>query len=337
MDLRTQACWLSLYLFVSSPLLLFGQPTFTLNGSTTTLSENCYRLTSPQYGNDVGSMWGDYTVDFRNALEFHFAINLGCSKSVGEGLAFVLHTSRDGAAALGCGGNAMGFARRDGCTNGIQSSLAIEFDSRYNIGDKDIFKPHLALIQDGNLAEPLVAAIPILSNGKTPLDCEFHDVRVTWSPSKQELLVYVDNQLRLSYTGDVYQKIFAGATEVYFGFTAASSAQASAQMVCVQNVVEELDETFNRKQTFEQSVGIYANPMREKLTIDIRFQNDEYLQMQLFDASGKVIYDIPAHLVRQNQYHFNLPGLPSGVYYVTVTNGTNRVSKRIVHIATMRA
>lgn len=324
-------------MFVSSPLLLIAQPTFTLNGSATIQSEDCYRLTSAQYGNDAGSIWGDYTVDFRNALEFHFAVNFGCSKSVGEGVAFVLHRHRDGMASLGCGANAMGFAQRQGCPNGLQPSLAIEFDTKYTLGDKDLLRPHVALIQDGNLGAPLVAAIPMVDGRLSVLDCEFHDVRITWSPSRQELCVFVDGDLRLSYQGDIYNEVFGGSGEVYFGMTAATSQQPAAQMVCFQNVIEELDENFQRKLTFEQSVAIYTNPVREKLTIDIRLQGDEYLQMQLFDASGRVIYDIPAHLVRQNQYHFNLPGLPSGVYYVTVTNGTNRVSKRIVHIATMRA
>jgi hypothetical protein len=337
MDLRIHACWLSLYWFVSSPLLIFAQPTFTLNGSASMLSENCYRLTSANYSNDVGSIWGDYTVDFRNTLEFHFAVNFGCSKSVGEGLAFVLHTHQNGVASLGCGGGAMGFARKDGCNNAIFPSLAIEFDTRYTVGDKDLFRPHIALIQDGNLAAPLVAAVPMLEGGKTPLDCEYHDIRITWSPSKQELCVFIDGNLRLSHIADLNQNIFGNNPEIHFGFTASTSQQPAAQMLCMQNVIEELDETYRRKQSFEESVGIYTNPIREKLTIDIRLQGDEYLQMQLFDASGKIIYDIPAHLVRQNQYHFNLPGLPSGVYYVTITNGTDRVSKRIVHIATMRA
>ena len=59
--------------------------------------------------------------------------------------------------------------------------------------------------------------------------------------------------------------------------------------------------------------------------------------MQLYDSSGKLIYEIPTHATQVKKYYFNLPGLPSGVYYVTVTDGTNRVSKKIVHISTIRA
>ncbi len=336
----TSVCvyWLGLYWFVSTPFVVFAQSDFTLNGSASILNDNCYRLTSFQQTNDVGSIWSDYTVDLRNALDFQFAVNFGCSKAVGEGVAFVLHTHQHGRAALGCGNGAMGFANRAGCATGaIMPSLAIELDVRYNAADKDIYRPHLTLVKNGNLSEPMTAVIPMLEGGKSVLDCEYHHVRITWLPSKQELCVYIDGNLRLAYTGDLSNEVFGGSSDIYYGFTASSSSQAAGQMVCVQGMIEEVDAQLQRKLSFEQSIGIYTNPQREKLTVDIRLPDDDYLQVQLFDISGRVIYEIPAHLVRQNQYHFNLPGLPSGVYYISVTNGTERVSKRIVHIASMRA
>lgn len=335
MDLRIRTYWFSLYLFVSSPFVALTQPTFTLNGSAAVVSDNCYRLTSPRVGNDVGAMWGDFTVDLRNSLEIRFAINLGCAKSVGEGMAFVMHTDKDGMSALGCAGASLGYGRSNGCT-GISSSLAIEFDTRHTAGQRDMYRPHLAIVRDGDMARPLTEPVA-MADKKDVLDCEYHDVRITWSPSKQELCVYFDGNLRLTHKGDLTNSVFGGSSNIYFGFTGSTSQQPTMQMLCVQSVVMEIDEVFERKLTFEQGVGIYSNPLRERLTINLAFEEDEYIQMQLYDSSGKLIYEIPTHLVRENEYFFNLPGLPSGVYYITVTNGTERVSKKIVHVATMRA
>jgi hypothetical protein len=73
------------------------------------------------------------------------------------------------------------------------------------------------------------------------------------------------------------------------------------------------------------------------LTVDLSFSKEEKINIQLFDGSGKVVQEIPNHYVKNNQYYFNMPGLPSGIYYITVTNGQHRVSKKIFHSSTTRA
>ena len=337
MNNNIQSYIFTLYLFLLATANVFAQPTFTLNGSVIALNENCYRLTSPQTGNDIGSMWADYKVDLKNALEFDFAVNFGCSKAIGEGLAFVLHTNRDERASLGCGQNAMGFGKKQGCNNAIFPSIAVELDTRYTPADKDLNRPHIALVQDGNIINPLLPPVTMREQTKSILDCEYHNIKILWLPSKNELQVLVDGQLRVKHQIDLRHDIFAGQSEVFFGFTASTSTQAAPILLCLQGVTEEIDETALRKFNFEQGVGIYTNPMREKITVDLRLQHEEYIEIQLFDATGKVIYEVPSHLIKQNQYHVNLPGLPSGVYYITVTNGIDRISKKIVHISTMRA
>jgi hypothetical protein len=335
MKTPVRAYWFGIYLFISVPFVLLGQPNFTLNGSASLISEGCYRLTSSQNGNEVGAIWGDFGIDLRNSLEVRFSVNLGCNKVAGEGVAFVMHTQKERNATLGCGGSGMGFGRVAGC-KGIMPSLAVELDTRHTAGSKDLFRPHLALVQNGDLARPLSNPVALQERGDI-LDCEYHEVRILWTPSKQEFLVYIDENLRLTYKGDLCNRVFKGETDICFGFVGSSSAQAASQMVCVQMVAVEVDEQMERRLSFEEGVGIFPNPQREKLTIQLDFQTDEHVEMQLYDSSGKLIYEIPPHVVRENQYHLNLPGVPSGVYYVTVTNGVDRVSKKIVHIATMRA
>lgn len=330
--------WMALLGAIHLPVLVWAQPTFTLNGSALALSENCYRITSNKTAYDVGSIWCEFPLQLENAFDIHFAVNLGCTKYAGEGVAFVMHTHANAYDALGCSGAAMGFGQVVGSTClAIKPSLALEIDSRYNRSHSDILQPHLALVKDGNLAVPLVPAVAAAASGQEVLDCEYHDVRIHWLPSQQKLDVYFDGVLRLSYKGDIAQTVFGGAENIYFGFTGSSSQLPNMQMICVQSVTIELDEAFSRRRSFEEGVGIYTNPLREKLTVDLQFEREEYIQLQLYDSSGRLIYEVPTHSVRENQYYFNLPGLPSGVYYVTVTNGTQRVSKKIVHISTIRA
>jgi len=315
---------------------LLAQPSFTLNGSTIVMSENCYRLTSHKSSNDVGSLWCEFPIVLANAIDFQFAVNLGCSKYAGEGLAFVMHTDSAKYDALGCHGATMGFGKSTNC-EGIKPSLAVEIDTRFNRSHKDLYQPHLTLVKDGNLSKPLVAPIRAKTYGKDVRDCEYHNVRITWMPSKQELLVYFDGELRITYNKDILHDIFGGAEEIYFGFTGSTSSRANMQMICIQSLVVEVDGDFERKRSFESSIGIYPNPLKEKVTIDVNLSEEQDVQMQLYDSSGKLIYEIPTHATQIKKYYFNLPGLPSGVYYVTVTDGTNRVSKKIVHISTIRA
>ena len=329
-------CIISLYFVLVCPLPIWAQPSFTLNGSSIVISENCYRITSHNSPNDVGSIWCEYPIQLQNALEVRFALNLGCSKYAGEGVAFVMHTHKDGYDALGCNGAALGFGVDGTCENVISPSLAVEFDTKYSRGQPDIYVPHLAVIKNGDFTAPLVKATRIRSNGQDVRDCEYHDVRISWSPSKELLEVYFDDELRISYRGNI-NALFDNEKNIYIGFTASTGAQANMQMICVQSIEVNIDEDFEKRRSFEQGVGIYPNPIRERLTIDIDFTEEKYVQIQLFDAFGNIVYEIPTHAVRENQYYFNMPGLASGIYYVTVTNGVNRVSKKIVHISTIRA
>ncbi len=316
--------------------LLVAQPSFTLNGSTIVVSENCYRLTSHKVANDVGSIWCETPVGLDNALEFRFAVNLGCSQYAGEGIALVFHTSPDQYDALGCAGSEMGFGSSANCS-GISPSFALEIDTKFNRNHKDLYQPHLALVKNGKLSEPLTSPTRAKTYGKDVRDCEYHDLCVKWLPSTQELSVYFDEEKRISYKTDLINDIFAGKKEVYLGFTAATSSRPNMQMVCIKSLLLQIDTDFEKSRSFQEAIGIYPNPLKEKLTIDVDMNEEQDLQMQLYDSTGKLIYEIPTHATQNKKYYFNLPGLPSGVYYATVTNGVDRVSKKIVHISSIRA
>ena len=329
------ACLFLIHLAFSSTILI-AQPTFTVNGSASEIAENCYRLTSSKTANDVGSIWAEYPTQLNHSFEIRFALNLGCSNYAGEGIAFVMQTDKNKYSAIGCAGAAMGFAQETGCNSYISPSLAVEFDTKFTKTQPDLYVPHIALLQNGNTLVPLHKAVRINSTGQEVRDCEYHSASVSWSPSSQLLLVYFDGELRLSYKGDI-SKIFGKEKNIYFGFTGSSSAQATMQMVCIQSVDVSIDEAYDSRRSFEEGVGIFPNPLNERLTVNLNFDASQKVNIQLFNVMGKLIYEIPKHSVKNNQYYFNLPGLPSGIYYVTVSNGQNRVSRKLVHVASIRA
>jgi hypothetical protein len=329
-------CLLVIHLVFSSQKELIAQPTFSTNGSASVIAEHCYSLTSSKNANDVGSIWAEYPTQLNHAFEIRFALNLGCSNYAGEGIAFVMQSDRNRLSAIGCTGSAMGFAQEVGCNSFISPSLAVEFDTRFTKTQADLYVPHIALVQNGNTALPLHKAVRINSTGQEVRDCEYHSASVSWSPSSQLLQVYFDGELRLSYKGDI-SKIFGKEKNIYFGFTSSSSAQANMQMVCIQSVDVSIDEAYDNRRSFEEGVGIFPNPLNERLTVNLNFDVSQKVNIQLFNVMGKLIYEIPKHAVKSNQYYFNLPGLPSGIYYVTVSNGQNRVSRKLVHVASIRA
>ena len=84
-------CLITICFVLSSQIsTLIAQPSFTLNGSTIVMSENCYRLTSHKSSNDVGSLWCEFPIELTHAIDFRFAVNLGCSKYAGEGMWYAI-------------------------------------------------------------------------------------------------------------------------------------------------------------------------------------------------------------------------------------------------------
>ena len=327
---------IQIFFWILWSFLSFAQPNFTLNGSTLAMSENCYRLTSNVVKNDVGSLWSEVPIALKNELDIRFAVNLGCNSSYGDGMAFVFHADTNTLDYLGCPGAAMGFANAADCP-ALRTSLAIELDTRFNRSQKDIKEPHMCLVRDGLTSQPLTEPVPLKSHENNIRDCEYHDVRITWYPSSKELKVYYDNELRINYNGDLIQDLFNGQEEVYFGFTGSTGNRENMQVVCMHSIIMEVDQVHEKKLKFEEAVGIYINPMNEKVTVDLQLQEESRIKLQLYNAKGELIFEIPEHQAMHKKYHFNMPGLPSGVYYVTITDGENRVNKKIIHLSSVRA
>ena len=123
---------------------------------------------------------------------------------------------------------------------GVSPSLAVEFDTWQNPNYNDPGFDHIAIIKNGNVnhlsADNLAGPLGIFPNFGNAEDCKFHNVLIRWSAPSRTLNVYVDCNLRLSYTGDIGKNIFNNDPNVYFGFTSATGGSVNVHQVCFNYV-----------------------------------------------------------------------------------------------------
>lgn len=203
---------------------------FVLNGSAVYNGNTCYALV-PDRRSSVGSIWYEDFIGLDEDFVVSFEMNLGCRDNFGaDGLAFVFQPI---STSLGVSGGGLGF-------EGINPSLAIEFDTWENNDRDDPPYDHLAIMGDGNIAHnnPLNLAGPvgIIPGRGNVEDCDWRNVVIQWDEGEKELSVYVDCDLRLSLNVDMVDRFFDGDPNVYFGFTAATGLYTNLHQVCVNYV-----------------------------------------------------------------------------------------------------
>lgn len=116
---------------------------------------------------------------------------------------------------------------------GINNSLGVEFDTYTNSENSDLSADHIAIISNGsanhggsdNLAGPLG-----LSNTE---DGAWHSA-VSWNATSQTFKIKYGSD-SLTYTGDIVTNLFAGNSQVFWGFTGATGLYYNTQKVCVNN------------------------------------------------------------------------------------------------------
>ncbi len=223
-------------LFFFSLFSASGQ--YVLNGSATQQG-NCFRLT-PAVNWRTGSAWYLDKVDITNGFDLYFEVFFGCADANGaDGLAFVLQQV---STSVGTAGEGLGY-------QGVSPSLAVEFDTWQNLERNDPIFDHVALMRNGfpdhGVATELAGPVGILPNNVNVEDCAFHSLRVVWDASTQIMRVFVDCNLRLTYTGDLVNTIFGGDPEVFWGFTAATGGFNNEHSFCLDYIsfTEDLQDT----------------------------------------------------------------------------------------------
>ncbi|MEL7247086.1 MAG: gliding motility-associated C-terminal domain-containing protein [Bacteroidota bacterium] len=204
-----------------------AQAQFILNGTATAIGDSCFQLT-PTEDFQAGSIWNEEKVNLNESFEVLVDIFVGCQDLEGaDGIVFGLQPV---STAIGTAGESLGFG-------GVQPSLGVEFDTHENINLADPIFDHIAIIRDGQLNHNVpqgALAGPIQATSFTGNieDCEYHPLRIRWDVEALTLSVYLDCELRLTYTGDIVNDIFGGDPLVFWGFTSATGGLNNIHEIC---------------------------------------------------------------------------------------------------------
>ena len=199
----------------------------SLLGNAFAQGNNCFTVT-PNTLNQSGAIWSPDQIDMNADFVIEFRIFLGTNDANGaDGLTFVIKNNPT--PLIGNVGGGMGY-------EGIANSIAVEFDTYQNNVLSDPFFDHIAIVSGGNnfhtsaqnLAGPIVAS----ATSNNIEDGQEHDVRIEWNAATTTMSIFFDCNLRLSYTGDLINQVFAGSNITYFGFTGSTGGLANLQSLC---------------------------------------------------------------------------------------------------------
>ncbi|RMG56818.1 MAG: hypothetical protein D6722_25805 [Bacteroidetes bacterium] len=216
-----------LFGFMLSQQLAWSQ--YVTNGSAFQVG-NCFQLTQA-VNFQSGSVWYLDMVDISEPFELYMDIFLGCKDADGaDGMAFVMQQV---STSVGSAGEGIGY-------QGIQPSLAVEFDTWQNTNRNDPAFDHMSLMVDGvvthGTANELVGPLQILPGVNNIEDCQDHALRVSWNPDSMIFRLYVDCFLRVEYTGDLVNNIFGGTPTVFWGFTSATGGFNNVHRFCLDYI-----------------------------------------------------------------------------------------------------
>jgi Legume lectin domain len=130
-----------------------GLTTYTLNQNAFEALNSEIRLTD-NVAAETGSAFLTAPIAITATTSFHayFRFQIGPTAAGGDGLAFVLHNSAAGAAALGTGAGAMGYG-------GLTPSVIVEFDTFKNTGG-DTNANHVGLMLNGSATTHTAVGTP---------------------------------------------------------------------------------------------------------------------------------------------------------------------------------
>lgn len=222
------------------PAVCYGQcnlcapASFVMNGNATALGGDCYQVT-PGVTWQNGAFWSNTQIDLNTSFDLQFSLNLGVNDSLGaDGVVFVLQ--RLGSSVIGASGGGMGYSS-------FGTSLGIEFDTFYNPEYNDPLYDHIAIelngVVDHYTLENIGLPVQMSSTNSNTEDGLDHIVGIQWNASTQTISVYFDCQLRVQASYDLLNNVFAGMSNVFWGFTGATGTLYNQQTICaIPNAME---------------------------------------------------------------------------------------------------
>jgi len=155
-----------------------------------------------------------------------FDLYLGDDAAGADGVVFALQGS---CASAGGDGSSIGFG-------GINNSLGVEFDTFYNGTDTDdpsSESDHIAIISDGSADHGLTSNLSGPTDVANMEDDAWHSAKVEWNATTKKFSVTYGGSEIMSYTGDIVTNLFAGNSQVFWGFTGSTGGFSNKQQVCI--------------------------------------------------------------------------------------------------------
>ncbi len=80
-----------------------------------------------------------------------------------------------------------------------------------------------------------------------------------------------------------------------------------------------------------ENLNVYPNPLQGLITVAAEFENTENVRIELTNALGQLVFPAEDILnVAGIKREYNISHLPGGVYFVTLTTDTGKITKRIL-------
>ncbi|UTW62146.1 T9SS type A sorting domain-containing protein [bacterium SCSIO 12741] len=195
------------------------------NASKTTCT--CYQITE-DVPNQAGAIWSDDVIDLNNPFSICFDANFGTQDVGGDGMAFILK-DQNNTNQLGMNSAELGYAG----TTLFNPSIAVEFDTDYNgVTYADIADDHVSMVQNQMQNAPVAGPFPMTVVGGNIEDGNDHRIKITWEPSTQDYIVYIDNIQHIRKNIDLINTVFGGSALVKWGITGSTGNTHNPQTVC---------------------------------------------------------------------------------------------------------
>lgn len=224
------------------PFIAIAQLNPTVTGNTINIANDCFFIT-PDQPNQEGGVWFADALDFSKDFSIYFSANFG-DKNLdgGDGVALVFKT--DATAITGTTGSSIAY-------EGINNSLALEFDAFKNSNLGDPSYDHIAFQKNGssdhnspnNLAGPVQASASSV-NIEDDLP---HNVKLEWNAATTTMTVRFDCMPRLTLTDDVVNSVFNGNSQIYYGFVGSTSSISNTQQICINGSINQDSTALNEE------------------------------------------------------------------------------------------
>ncbi|KAF2510988.1 T9SS type B sorting domain-containing protein [Flavobacterium arcticum] len=201
-------------------------------GDAYSTGDDCYVIT-PNLQQQAGALWYDNPIDLNADFDIVFNGFFGSNDGGADGMSFVLKTTSD--PIIGIPGGGLGYQELP-----ETPSLAVEFDTYQNSGGviNDPYYDHVALQKNGNTnhnsPNSLVSYVQASATSTNIENNIEHQVKIQWRAAEQTFTLVFDCSERFTYTSDLINTVFEGASTVYFGFTGSTGDATNLQSICFE-------------------------------------------------------------------------------------------------------